>query len=246
VNDESPFADPAIARFVELVPSAIAEAPSAELERAHLRAMVAAMPANDVAAGRRPRWRRRVAVALSLSSARVAVGLGVALAGTAALAVAGHLPAPAQRAVSTTMDHVGIHLSRPHGKTHGLATASRVGHGGGVGARGRDHHGARSRHTHTLREPAPAGTTLWRTIACRCATADEAKSTVEELTNDVVFGRWTWEVRRVDAGSGAVYYEVVHVFAGDHARDDAAALASRLRDAGFIGSAHEEAPPAST
>jgi hypothetical protein len=236
--------DDAVRRFVAMVPSAIAEDPLPDVAERHIEAILAAArPQRSVFRV----WRRRVAATLGLTTTKIAIGLAVAFAATGVLAASGVLPAPAQRALSSTIGHVGVHLdSRTRGSSGRHAASSA--HAGRIAS----HTGAHPKIAPHRRRKAsapsigtPSRTTVWRAIACRCATLEEARSTVDELSNDIVFSQWQWQITEIDPEGSAVYYEVAHPFTGAHAIDDSSALARRLEQAGFVEAGHEESPPSS-
>lgn len=112
--------------FVRALRDAAQEEPSETTAARHL-AMIAAESRARVPARRPRRTRRRVLTAVfSTLAAKVALGAVAAAAATGGLAATGSLPGPAQDAVASAFERVGIHMpgapdddngSNDHGET---------------------------------------------------------------------------------------------------------------------------------
>src|SRR2546422_10083251 len=117
----SPDADPAdpVAVFVSVVRDAYTRGPDPETQARHLRAMAEEFSAAPVVVRRRR---------LPVGRATVAALMGSVLVAGSALAATGHLPGPAQNAVSDAAKVVGLTIPSPHanGKTHGDAGKARA------------------------------------------------------------------------------------------------------------------------
>jgi len=244
-----------IANFLRDAPDAIAHQPSAMIEDRHLAAMTQAMrraPEQPVPVrSARRKWAGRVSSVFGVATGKVAVTVGIALAVGGTLAATGQLPSPAQRVVSSTMQHVGIHLPQRAGSRRVLADARLKGRSPSEGlsraanefVRSKGRNASNRRTSGANAGHRTLGTPVWRAIACRCATYDEASATMDELTADRSFSNWSWEIDKIEAPGGSSYYEVENEFAGTSAKADSMQLASRLREAGFSDAVNEEVPP---
>ena len=112
--------DPLVA-FVRDVRETYSRAPDPSTQARHLRAMAEEFTARPAAA---PARKPRVPVGRAVAAALV----GSLLVAGSALAATGHLPAPAQNAVSDAAKVVGLTLPAPHatGKSHGDAGKARA------------------------------------------------------------------------------------------------------------------------